>query len=132
MSDIAGILGTLYVDDVEKSPVTQWDLTIVSDNKSYAANDTAGWKKRVAGIKDSRGSFVIHVDSTGNAPVSEGDSITLKLHIDNSGNNYYTVPAMIDEIKTNCNINAGNIIALQITFSGNGALTKNGILAESA
>lgn len=131
MASQTGKGGTLFIDDVEVSPITTWELTVNSSNKAYAANDTAGWRKRLGGIKDSSGMFVIHVDTTGNAPLDEGDMITLKLHVDNTGNNYYTVPAIVDEIKTNLNINDTDIVVLQIKFSGNGVIIKNGILAKA-
>ena len=131
MAVLSGKDGTLYIGESEVTPVSNWRFSITSDNPSYAANDTAGWKKRVAGVRDCSGSFEVKVDGSGNCPVLEGDAVTLKLHVDNSSSNYYEVPAIIDRIDVDVDINAGTIIAHAIDFSGNGAVTPNGALAKA-
>jgi len=130
MSVFSGKNGTLFIDSTEVTPVSNWTLSVTSDNRSYAANDTAGWKRRVAGIRDSRGTFECMLDDAGNVPVDEGDAVTLKLQVDASGDNYYTVPAVIDKIDVECNLTDGEVLALIVEFSGNGALTKAGIVAK--
>ncbi|MEE9603281.1 MAG: hypothetical protein V3V75_08255 [Thermoguttaceae bacterium] len=131
MAILSGKNGTLYISSSEITPVSNWRLRITSDNPNYAANDTGGWKQRAAGVRDSSGSFDVKVDSGGNCPVEEGDSITLKLHVDDTGNNYYEVPALIDRIEVEVDINEGRIVAYGLDFSGNGAVVANGILAKS-
>jgi len=131
MAILSGKNGTLYISSSEITPVSNWRLQITSDNPNYAANDTGGWKQRAAGVRDSSGSFDVKVDSGGNCPVEEGDSITLKLHVDETGNNYYEVPALIDRIEVEVDINEGRIVAYGLDFSGNGAVVPNGILAKS-
>jgi len=131
MAVLSGKDGTLYVDDAEVTPVSDWKLSVTSDNPDYVANDTGGWKKRIDGVKDSRGSFEAKVDSGGNCPVEEGDAVTVELHVDATGNNYYKVPAMVDRIEVEVDINRGRIVAFVVDFSGNGAITPYGILAKS-
>lgn len=131
MAVFSGKNGTLLIDATEITPISNWTLGITSDNRSYAANDTSGWKQRVAGVRDCRGTFRCMLDDAGNVPVDEGDAITLKLQVDATGNNYYTVPAVVDKIDVECDISDGEILALIVEFSGNGAVTKSGVVAKS-
>jgi hypothetical protein len=131
MAVLSGKNGTLYVGEDEITPVSNWRLRVTSDNPDYAANDTGGWKKRAAGVKDCSGSFDVKVEDAGNCPVEEGDTVALKLHVDATGENYYDVPAIIDEIEVNVDINEGRIVAFAIDFSGNGAITAHGVLAKA-
>ena len=132
MSVISGKDGTLHLDGGEVTPVTNWRLEKISGNKDYAANDTGGSKKRVAGVKDCSGSFEIKATDTGNVPVDEGDTVTLDLHIDDTGNNYYEVPAIVDRVAVDVDINEGEIVAYAVDFSGNGTITPHGVVAKAA
>jgi hypothetical protein len=132
MSVISGKDGTLHVGSGEVTPVTNWRLEKTSGNKAYAANDTGGARRRVAGVRDCRGSFEVKATSTGHMPVDEGDSVTLQLHVDDSGNNYYQVPAIIDQVRVDVDISQGEIVAYVIDFSGDGLLAAYGILAKSS
>lgn len=131
MAVISGKDGTLYLDGSEITPVTNWTLVKLSENKDYAANDTGGARKRVSGIKDCRGTFEVKAADSQNVPCEEGDTATLKLHVDESGDNYYEVPAIIDQIEVDVDINRGEIVAYAIAFSGNGAIVPYGILDKS-
>ncbi len=130
MTVIAGKDGTLFLTDVETTPVTNWKISKVSDNKDYHANDTGGSRKRVAGVKDSSGSFEVKADDEGNVPVIEGATVTAQLHVDDSTLNYYEVPMIIDKIDVDVDIDAGEIVAYVVDWSGNGAITPNGILVQ--
>ena len=132
MSVISGKDGTLHVDGAEVTPVTNWRLDKTSGNKHYAANDTGGARRRVAGVRDSSGSFELKADDTGNVPVEEGDAVTLQLHVDGGGANYYEVPAIVDRLRVEVDISEGEIVAWLVEFSGNGAITPHGILAKGA
>ena len=131
MSVISGKDGTLHIGDSEVTPMTNWTLEKTSSNKDYAANDTGGSKQRVAGVKDCSGSFEVKATDTGNVPLDEGDPVTLELHVDDSGNNYYQVPAIIDRIQVDVDINQGEIVAYAIDFSGNGPIAAYGVLNKT-
>jgi len=131
MAVISGKSGTLLIDAAEVTPVSNWTLTTLSDNRAYAANDTAGWKRRAAGVRDCRGTFECKVTDSGSAPVEEGDSVSLKLQVDDTGSNYYTVPAIISKVEIECDIAGGEIVAWVIEFAGNGAVTRTGTVAKS-
>ncbi len=129
MAVLSGRKGTLYIGANEIVPLSNWRLVITSSHRVYTANDTGRWRKRVPGAKDCTGSFVVAVCEGGNSPVQEGRSLTLKLHVDDSGSNYYEVGATIDRTRIEMDIGNGQPIALRIEFSGNGCVTPCGILA---
>jgi len=130
MAVLSGKNGTLYLGTSEVTPVSNWRLVSTSTNPDYAANDTGGWKKRAAGVRDAAGSFEVKVTDNQNCPVEEGDMPTLKLHLDQTGNNYYEVPAVIDKISVDVDINRGEIVAYAIDFSGNGPIVRHGIVSK--
>ena len=131
MAILSGKNGTLYVGADEVTPVSNWKLQIVSNHRDYVANDTGGRTKRAAGAKDCRGSFRVKVTAGGNSPVEEGDAVTLKLHVDDTGDNYYEVEALIDRLGTEADISHGDQVALGIDFAGNGSVTPHGVLATA-
>jgi len=131
MPVISGKDGTLYLNTNEVAPVANWRLKKTSSNKHYTANDTGGCRKRVAGARDCSGRFEIKATETGNTPVDEGETVTLKLHVDESNNNYYEVPAIIDTIRTDVDISEGKIVAYVVDFSGNGPVVAHGVLSKT-
>ena len=132
MSVISGKKGTLLVGDAEVARLTRWTIEKISRNKAYTANDTGGAKKRVGGARDCAGRFQLKAAPTQKVPVEEGDAVTLRLHVDDSPDNYYEVPAVIDTIRTAVDVDKGNIIAYKIAFSGNGPIGAYGILEKAS
>ncbi len=131
MSILSGKDGTLYLGENEVAAVTNWRLARVSLTKPYVANDTGGARRRLPGARDSSGSFAVQADDSGNAPVEEGDAVTLALHVDGSGDNYYEVPAVIDRVRVEVDISEGRIVGHLVDFSGDGPITAHGILAKT-
>ena len=131
MSVISGKDGTLLLGDAEVTRVANWRIEKTGAGRAYTANDTGGARKRVAGVKDCSGRFEIKAADSANAAVEEGDAVTLKLHVDGSGANYYEVPAMIDAVRAEVDISEGKPIAYLVTFSGNGPITAYGILQKA-
>ena len=130
MSFISGKDGTLKLGDAEVTQVTNWRIEKASHNKAYTANDTGAAKKRVAGAKDCSGRFEIKTTDSGHVPVEEGDTVTLELHVDASGENYYEVPAIVDVIGADVDISEGKTVSHVVTFSGNGPIVAHGILQK--
>ncbi len=128
MSVISGKDGTLKLGDTEVTRVTHWKIEKTSGARAYTANDTGGAKKRVAGVKDCAGRFEIKAGDSDAVAVEEGDAVTLQLHVDDSGANYYEVPAIVDTIRAEVDISEGKTVAHVVTFSGNGPITPHGIL----
>ena len=128
MSVISGKDGTLLVDGSEALGLTQWLLRKTSANKAYTANDTGGARKRVAGVKDCSGRCRIKAARDRSLPLDEGDAVTLQLHVDDSGENYYEVPAVVDAVRLAADVSRGKIVTYVCEFSGNGPVTAYGVL----
>ena len=127
MAVLSGKTGTLFLGASEVTPVSNWKLVTTSNNPDYAANDTGGWKQRAAGVRDSSGTFELKATDKNPCAVQEGDSPTLELHLDHGGANYYEVPAIIDKISVDVDVNKGQIVAYVVEFSGNGAVVRHGL-----
>ena len=132
MARFSGKDGTLFLTAVETTGITNWKLDKTSDNKAYHANDSGGAKSRVAGVRDSTGSFEQKANDAGNIPVDEGDIVDVELHVDDSTLNYFSGSVIIDKIAVDTDIDDGEILSYIVDFSGNGLLTGNGILAQAA
>jgi len=131
MAVLSGKDGTLYIDAAEITPVSNWKLAVTAGRRNYVANDTGGWKKRVSGAKDCNGSLEIKLTHSGKAPVESGDAVTLKLHVDATGGNYYRVEALIGRMGVVTDINGGEVVAHRVDFWGNGSVTPYGILSTN-
>ncbi len=131
MAVLSGNRGTLYLNAAQVTPVSNWKLAVISNNLDYVANDTGGWKGRAAGPSDSSGSFQLSADDQGNVPVAAGDQVTLDLHVDRTGDNYYALAAIIDRIEVAVDISAGKLVVYAVEFSGAGAIAAHGIVAKA-
>ena len=83
----------------------------------------------MAGAGDSSGSFRVSVADDGQCPVVRGDAVALELRVDDTGNNYYEVPAVIERIRIDTNITDGDTVVWAIEFAGNGPVTPHGVLS---
>ena len=122
MAVLSGKNGTLYLNAAQVTPVSNWKLAVTSNNLDYVANDTGGWKRRLPGPCDSSGSFQVKADDGGHAPVAAGDQVTLDLHVDRTGSNYYTLAAIIAQIEVAVDISAGKLVVYAVEFSGDGPI----------
>ena len=124
MATISGKNGKVMVGEATVADVTHWMLTTTSNNPAYASSATGGFKKRVAGVKDAAGTIAFKLDPA--APITddfdEGSAVTLLLYID--ATNFYTVPALIDSMRLEVDIDNGDIVGGVAQFSANGAWTK--------
>lgn len=110
--------------------VTKWSFEPKTNVPKYASNATGGFKTGVAGVRDSSGKVEIKVPSDTGLPLQDGDSVTLQLHVDATGSNYFSVPAIISGMPVDCDVDGGEIVGATYNFEGNGAWTGYGILAQ--
>ena len=97
-----------------------WTLSLVSNNPAYASNATAGHKTRVVGIADNNGTFTFAVQSAA-AEITQGQAVTLKLYM--NATKFWTVPAVIDNVPYNTDINEGGIVTATASFSATAVAT---------
>lgn len=117
MATHSGKSGTLTIAGSEETPVMDWELTITSANDSFAANNTGGAKDRVAGVQDASGTF----NMADVCSVVQGALIALVLY---TGEQIYTLNAIIDLIGITTDINDGTKVVWAVAFSARQAVTK--------
>lgn len=120
MAAISGKDGKVIQGSTDITDTLGWTINKMSNNPAYASNATAGVKKRVAGVKDSNGTFTYAYQGAAEE-ITEGSSYTLKLYL--NATKFYTVAAVIDSISANVDINDGGIVSYTANWSGNGAVT---------
>lgn len=125
---ISGKGGKVKVDGSEVANITKWDLDLKNTNHAYGSSATGDGTGRVAGRSDFSGTFELQLTTAGSIPVVRGGYYTLQLHIDGSGSNYYSCPAIVDSIKPVVDIETGKDIRAVVAFSANGDYTKNGTI----
>jgi len=125
MAAASGQYGEIQADGSTLVECTEWTLTEEIAEQVYASVATNGWRQRVAGTKDCSGTCGGIFDPAD--PIHDyieiGDSVTLRLYF--SATKYHSVPAIINSIETNLNIEEGEIIRYNVNWGGNGAPSMN-------
>lgn len=124
MSAFSGKDGKILIGTTTLAEITRWELRTLSNNPAYASSATGGFKKRVGGVRDATGQIAFKLDPAD--PITddfdEGEAVTLLLHLD--ATRKYTVPAIIDAIQLEVDIDTGDVVGGTATFSSTGAWTK--------
>jgi len=121
MAVLSGKSGTVKEGTNTLAHITRWRLTHRANNSAWASSSTAGYKQRVAGVRDWSGSFAAVYDNATPLPVVVGNNYTL--HLTTDGTDEFTGPAIIDNLEFEVDIDDGKVIGWTAEFSGNGALT---------
>jgi hypothetical protein len=120
---LSGQDGKVFSGAVEAARITRWKFATQSGGVAYASSATAGHRRRLPGVKHGSGRVWFALDS--NSPIqddlAEGDEVTLKLHIDADA--FYSVPAVIETIALEVDIDGGKVIGGEFTFATAGAWT---------
>jgi hypothetical protein len=121
---ISGVNGNFLIGSTAVSETTKWNFGPKSNNPKYCSNKTAPYTWRVPGVKDGSGSADGKWDPTNplTAVLDVGTLFTGKFYLDAVA--YYQVPAVVDDIKLNVDIDTGEIVSWTVTFSTVGAWTN--------
>jgi hypothetical protein len=124
MAVVSGKDGNVKVGATTIAHVTKWSFSPESNNPNWASNQTAGYKNRVAGIKDGKGKLSCKWDTTALqiATIDVGQAITLDLFT--TATQKYVVPAIIDDLEVTVDLDKGETEDLDIKFSITGAWTN--------
>lgn len=124
MSAISGKNGKVLAGAVTLAEITGWTFNPTSNNPSWSSSGTSGHKTRVAGVKDGSGSFDFKYDDADELwdTLEEGDTVTLNLYLNAS--KYFVVPAIIDGISYEVDINDGEMVGGSADFSKTAAHTN--------
>jgi len=116
MAVISGKDGTVTIGGSAEAAVQDWFIEPFANLDDFATNDTAGWKNRVAGVKDTTGGF----NMLDKPSFNEGDDVAF---VGYTNQDIYSQNVMIERIRVNCDMNTGAAVSFAVTFQGNGALT---------
>ena len=126
-----GKSGKVMVGAATKAEVRSWSFEPKCGVAKYASTDTGGFKAGVAGIRDSSGKIECALPAGGAIQFADGDAVTLLLHVDNTGNNYFSVPAIISGSPVELKIEEDQVVSVTFNFEGAGAWTGYGICSTS-
>jgi hypothetical protein len=124
MATFSGKDGKVLIGATPLADITAWTLRTLSGNPAYASSSTGGYRKRVPGVKDAQGTvrFKLNPADPITDDLDAGAAVTLLLYVD--ATRFYTVPAVIDALRLEVDIDSGDIVGGVAEFSANGAWTK--------
>ena len=102
--------------------VLEWNWNGSQNNPDYRSSSTGGETARVAGHKDSSGSFRVAVAASGSiwSVLAPGDTIVdLRLHED--ATLFHSGPAIVDSMEPTADINGDGLLEVVVNFSQTGA-----------
>jgi hypothetical protein len=116
--------GDVKVTGTQVAEVKKWHFAPKANVPKYASNKTAGYKRAVAGVKEGAGSidFVWDPSNPLTGTLDVGTAATLTLYINAA--QFYSVPAVIESITLDVDLDTGEIVGGNMTFVANGAWTN--------
>jgi hypothetical protein len=102
-------------------PGDKWSLTVKGMTKDMS--NMRDGRKRVAGLEDAEGTFDLKYDVANdptvvaNGNVRAGAVLDLELHVDETGDHFYGVSAIIDEITPSADFGDQNGGTLSVKWS---------------
>lgn len=117
--------GTIKIGTTDVSEIRGWKFMPKSNNPQYASNNTAGYKRTVAGVKSATGSANGAYDTSATtflAVLDVGTAATLKLYVDTT--HYFTVASVVDDASINVDVDNGEIVSWDLNFTANGSWTN--------
>ena len=137
MAAATGKYGTIYISGgIEIRRIQNWRLTLGGNTPVWADNTTEGWMTRAGGARDATGGFDFVFDDAASGrelPVDVHSEVELELHIDNSGGQYYLVPAIITQVGEVTVDRAGdNQVTLPVEFGCTGPVRQYGNITSSS
>lgn len=110
--------------------VTKWTLDPTAAISKYHSNCTAGHKRAVTGVRDTKGTIEIKVDGEAGAGYAPGQELSLKLALDDTGNNYFAIKhAVISGAPLEVDIDDGAVVGITYAFEASD-LTGHGLVAN--
>jgi hypothetical protein len=123
MPMLSGQDGKVLADSANVANITQWKFVSKAGGVSYASSATGGFRQRLPGVRQGSGSvkFVQDTASPIQVQLAEGDAVTLELYVD--ADNFYSVPAVIETLALETDIDTDDLVAGEFTFETTGEWT---------
>jgi hypothetical protein len=103
--------------------VTKWTLDPTAAISSYHSNKSGGHKKKVGGVRDTKGTIEIKIGATDGQQLQPGDVIALRLYANGSdaetlvSTDYFDIQeAVIAGAPVECDIDNGEVVGLTYNF----------------
>jgi hypothetical protein len=124
MSAVSGQYGTVQIGSSEIVECTGWSLNKKASVHTYASCSTGGFKAAVAGTKSCDGSVSGMWDPADQIDdhLEVGSGVSLKLYT--TASLFSTVPAVIETLAVEVDLDDGEIVNWEAGFQGNGAWTN--------
>lgn len=124
MAQVSGQYGQASVSSSELIGCDGWTLNKAAVVSTRATSADAGWKVAVAGTKSGTGTIKGPWDSADPADdhVDVGTSVSLKLYT--TATAYYSLTAIISEFTVEVDIDNGEIVGWNASFTASGAITN--------
>jgi hypothetical protein len=115
------------VGGTQVSETKKWAFNPKANNPTYASNKTAGYKRCVPGIKSGSGTVNIVWDPTILllTNTDAGATPTFSLYLTAAA--FYSVPSVVDGLSYNVDLDSGDFVTVDLTFTANGAWTNPGL-----
>ena len=125
MAAASGQYGKIMIGGSTLIECTGWSFDRSVAEHVYASCATSGYKKRVAGTKDGTGELrgVLDPADPIEGYINEGDQVTLLLYF--TAAKYHSVPAQINNISVEVDVEEGEIVRWTAGFGINGAWSLN-------
>ena len=118
MAAISGKDGDVFTDATQEAIVLSWTASIESTEDAYHSNEGDGWEDSVPGVKRMTGSWIQNDKSS----IAVGATVALVLY---TGQDIYTLSALILTIVPNVDMKTGTIVNYNVTFRNKGAVTES-------
>lgn len=119
---VSGNGGAVKISTTSVGEVLDWRIAKKAVVTKFASSESNGYKKSVAGSKDSACTFNGKWDSLADAPFDVGDSLTLVLQL-MSGKSF-TYPCVVASLDITTNMDTGEPIGFSCVAENNGAWTE--------
>lgn len=134
MARYSGINGTVHsvatggVVAELTAEVQKWTLEITSVIHKEGSNASGPWKGATAGAKEWSGTITLFSDDTQNLEFVEGSKYDIELHRNGDDADYFSGTMVVESISTENDMDDGATVMNEVTFQGDGALTKTGVV----
>lgn len=124
MANYSGTTGSVLISASNVHDVTKWTFNTTAETSPFGSNMSGGFKKRLPGTKDGTGTIEGKYNSA--SPIEdslrEGTSVTLTLQ--RMSGKTYSVPAVIESLELEVDIDTGAPQSWVANFGSNGAWTE--------
>lgn len=106
--------------------VRGWTLEITSVIHKEGSNSSGPWKGATAGAKEWSGTITLFADTSQALEFVEGSKYDIELHVDGTDTNHFDGTMVVESISTELDMDDGATVMYEVSFQGDGALTKTG------